>query len=305
MTASMPRWMSLLFESTTGARHEGLAAYFPESARGRLRPRKGERVFWVEYNKIGFVGNNDGTMVPINAWSVTSTPGNVFDPRKLSSLVDAIESGDRPLVYPGYADFDMDDGALVAIIRDGNHRTLAPFAAGAADSWVMMSEATRQMIDRGRDRHADVIYRAIRKAQRDARAPMIQRARASRLRKSFPAMEELRSAEARYDAISTALGEHCRTMLRRYGPARSAWSLNDQLQRAALFWNLRMKEIYERDRGEWERLVMEDASMIRAHSLENERTALVAALHDMRAQAGLDPRTERLDPATGTVQRRA
>lgn len=304
MKPHIPRWMQRLFESLTGARHEGFAAYFPESASGRIQPRRGERIFWTDDGGLGFVGNTDGTMVPIDAWHIEATPENTFHPGKFSSLVDAIEGGDRPLVYPGYADLDVENGELVAIVRDGNHRTLAPFAAGATSAWVMISDNARQRVDRGDDKRADSIYRAIRKSQRAAHAPLFQRASASRLRKASPALDSLRAAEARWNAIDKAITEIQRAMLRHYGPARSGYTLDEQLQRPGLFWKSRVQEIYQSDRAEWERLVLEDTAMNQARALEEERTALYPTLYDLRTQVGMDPRTERLDPVTGIVQRR-
>jgi F-type H+-transporting ATPase subunit beta len=61
---SLPYHLRFL-EDYLGARHKGLRAYFPETAKGTLKPRKGES--WYAADGIQYLGDDDGTMVPIDA----------------------------------------------------------------------------------------------------------------------------------------------------------------------------------------------------------------------------------------------
>ena len=105
--SSLPYHLRFL-EDYLGARHKGLRAYFPETAKGTLKPRKGES--WYAAEGIQYLGDDDGTMVPIDAEHLEPMPENIFYPDKFSALVEAIEAGENPGVHPGYADTPLTVG---------------------------------------------------------------------------------------------------------------------------------------------------------------------------------------------------
>ncbi len=289
---TLPRHLRFL-EDLSGRPHDGLAAYFPETAAG-MEQHRGEYVFWA--GELGYLGNTDGTMVPVDAEGLAAMPENIWDERKFSALVDAAESGAQPVVYPGYADLFLEDGALTAQVRDGNHRTFAAVVAGAPFSWVLMSDRTKQEL--GEDGYDRALYRAIRKAQREQGAPMFKRKSASRLKGGAHA--ELLAGERRYDEITQAMTDYYSTMLRKHGRAEgTGYSLEEQLQRPQMFWRTRARELSERHDIDWH----DDPLVRQGAALERERQELWQWLWDARKAAGLDPRTERLDPASGKVVR--
>ena len=302
-SASRLPWHLRDLEVYTGADHDGLAAYFPKTAAGTLKPGRGESFYPAD--GIHYLGDDDGSMVPIDAEHLEPMPENTFDGAKFSALVDAIEGGDQPVVYPGYADLDLEDGNLVAQVRDGNHRTFAPVLAGGDMSWVMMSDATRQDLDDpARKRETEGLYRAIRKAQKDAGVTLFSRKVASRVRPSR-ALDALAAAQARKVVLDDAIVGYYRDMLRKYGRAvDTGYDLERQVERPQLFWRMRAVELRKERGVDWFDRHIDDTPATHAHAkLWDERMKL--DLYDLRRAAGLNPVTEQLDPKTRKVVQRA
>lgn len=299
-SASRLPWHLRDLEVYTGARHAGLAAYFPKTAAGTLKPGRGESFYPAD--GIHYLGDDDGSMVPVQAEHLEPMPENTFDGAKLSALVDAIAGGDQPVVYPGYADLDLEDGNLTAQVRDGNHRTFAPVLAGSDMSWVMMSDATRQDLnDPARKRETEGLYRAVRAAQKEAGAPLFQRKVASRARPS-KALQALAVAEARRIVLLAAQDAYYVAMLRTYGRAtETGHDLEHQFESPQVFWRMRLNELYKERGLDWIERTIEDAPATRAHrAAESERMKL--DLYSLRQAAGLQ-HGERLDPVTMRVVR--
>ena len=292
---ALPRHLRFLADLTE-ARHAGLEAYFPETAAGTMKPKhRGERLF--DADGISFLANGDGTMVPIEAANLEAMSENEWDAAKFSALVEAIEGREQPVVIPGYAALDIEDGALTAQVRDGNHRTFAPIAAGGGFSWVLMSDATRQELNND-PKGTELLYRAIRKAQREYGAPLFQR-RVLTKAKASPALVALAAAERRSDALENAEENYYIAMLRRWGRAEdTGFSLSDQLQRPGLFWKLRLRELSEAQQDE----VFDAPEYAVVQAERQERDALRSQLYALRAAAGLK-HGERLDPTTMQVVR--
>ena len=309
-------------EEFAGRSQDSLEFYYPQTAEGTHQPGRGERVFWTGsgYRRCGYVGREDGSMVPIRARYVEAMPGNLFDAGKLSALVDAIEDGGEPIVDPGYADLALVDatdvrqsrqspqelmnqsfaepyersdiGALTAQVRDGNHRSFAPLIAGARFTWVRISDRTRQEIMEPRasmKSYYDRLYREIRKAQKAHGAPLLRRPRKARTKH----VDGLAQAEQRYAWLESEIERLERVLLQRYddGSDWTSWSPQQRLRRAGLFWRQLLSMIRKRDRDEFERIVFEDQDYGRKAELDRERMALWSKLYDMRRKAGLDPRT--------------
>ena len=293
--APLPRHLRHL-EAYLGARHDGLAAYFPETARGALRPGRGER--WFDADGIRYLGDADGTMVPIGADDLEPMPENIFSASKLSALVDAIEAGGNPGVYPGYADLTVDGGALSAQVRDGNHRTFAPILAGGDMSWVMMSDSTRQDLDQ-RVPGSDALYRAVRAAQRAAGAPLFVRRSASRVKGGRGELDQLAAMEQRHARLASIENDYYVAMIKKWGPAEgTGFGLREQLDRPQLFWRMRVSELKAKHGSDWVFSQIYDAPEHDAFSAAaKERMEQFSALHDLRIKLGLQ-RGERLDPAT-------
>lgn len=272
-----------------------LSDYFPQSASGTLKPRKGEG-FFCAMRGICYVGNMDGTMVPIEADNLEEISGNYFDARKFSTLVDAIEHGGIVL-EPGYADLTYNDGVLGAQIQDGNHRTLAAIAAGASMSWVMISDRTRQDINAGLD---DKLYKAIRAAQKSSGVPLLKKRTLTKI-KSTPAFEALRAAEAESLEIRVAQHGYYQSMLKRFGLVkRPAASEYEQMERSELFWLMRVQELIEVQGDDWLYALEEELNTKKANARVLRRQDL--NLPDLRRAAGLQ-HGERLDPVTMMVVR--
>ncbi len=284
-------------DDLASAPHGDLADYFPETAAGALRPRRGESLYPA--GGVDFVGRDDGTMVPVDAQHLEPMPENIWDAGKFATLVEAAESGREPAVDPGYADLTLEGDALVAQVRDGNHRTFAPVAAGADYSWVMVSDRTRQEIDE-RAPGSDALYRAIRAAQRRAVAPLLKRRPVGRVAPGK--REELIAAERRYRDLEVEVAEVERTLLREYGPAQRAGGgsrdLAEQLRRPGVYWRQRFNELDLDMQDE----VLDGLLGRRFRDVDAERHALGMKLYDMRREAGLK-HGERLDPDTGEVVR--
>lgn len=285
-----------------GAPHEGLAAYFPETARGALRPGRGEQ--WFSADGLSYLGDSDGTMVPILAENLEPMPQNIFDAAKLSALVEAIEEGKEPGVQPGYADLTVEDGALVAQVRDGNHRTFAPILAGGDMSWVMLSDNVRQDLDR----HApgtEALYRAIRAAQRAAGAPLFQR-RANKAKGTSVDLQRMVELEVRLDDLRRAEEDAYRKILRHVGPLNAtAWSIQDQEERPQIFCRMRLQQLVKEWGKSWlEANILSSPGYISARkTIEGavaERIGLVEEVYELRKKLGIRP-GERLDPKTRKI----
>jgi len=294
---SLPRHLRFLEDLLTAPPGD-LSDFFPETAAGTLKPRKGEDLF-CPMRGVCYVGSTDGTMVPIEAENLEEIEGNSFDAVKFSTLVDAIRHGEVVL-EPGYADLLVENGELTAQVRDGNHRTFAAIAAGASMSWVMISDSTKQDIDQGLN---DKLYRVIRAAQRAHGAPLLKKHSVSKLKKS-PALEALRVAELENIEARQTLNEFYRGQLRRFGPVEdSGRSLKEQLESAQMYWRMREGELFKAHDLEWlTKNLYEDEAYKLAQDLYKHLAG--RSLYDMRKAAGLNPDMEKLDPATMRVVRR-
>jgi hypothetical protein len=283
-------------EAYLGVRHGGLAAYFPETARGALRPGRGER--WFDADGIRYLGDADGTMVPIEAGELEPMPENIFSADKLSALVDAIEAGESPGVYPGYADLTLENGTLTAQVRDGNHRTFAPVLAGGDMSWVMMSDSTRQDLDQ-RVLGSDALYRAVRAAQRAAGAPLFVRRSASKVKGKGGELDRLAAMEQRRVCLASIENDYYVAMLKKWGRAEdTGFDLQSQLERPQIFWRMRICELKAEHGPDWVSTHIYDTPEHDAFSAAaKERMEQFSALYDLRMKLGLQ-RGERLDPAT-------
>ncbi len=297
---SLPRAMASLQDlASSGSGHIG--DFFPESATGELRAAPGEALFVA--GGLAFVGPTDGTMVPVDAHAFEAMSENLWDADKLAALVDAAQGSGRVQLHPGYVDLDLEDGQLVAQVRDGNHRTVAPLLAGASPSWALLSSRTRQDLDKSRgDRGLEALYRALRRAQREAGAPEFTRRRASRLRGTPREREALRRSEAKLIALRAREDALYQDLLRTWGPYEGHYSLEEQLQRPQLFWRLRLKELAGAHGDDW----VWDTPLASSDALELEGVHrqlqdLSPAMYDLRRSMGLNPVTERLDPETGEV----
>ena len=293
--SSLPYHLRFL-EDYLGARHKGLRAYFPETAKGTLKPRKGES--WYASEGIQYLGDDDGTMVPIDAENLEPMPENIFYPDKFSALVEAVETGENPGVHPGYADLDVEDGALTAQVRDGNHRTFAAIAAGAPMSWVMMSDRNRQEINQ-REPGSESLYRAIRAAQKAAGVPLFTREAASKAKGPKKELDRLAAMQARRMELEAIEEDYYRAMLRKWGRVeQTGYSLSEQLERAQIFWAERVRELKEKHGTEWIQENLRDTPEYEAKNAAwKERSAQFSDLYDLRQKMGLK-RGERLDPVT-------
>jgi hypothetical protein len=287
------RFLDDLAESPTGE----LADFFPETARNKKKPRKGEMIF--EAGGIGYVGNRDGRMVPIAAENLVPMEENLWDRTKFATLVEAVRQRGDILVDPGYADLWEEDGQLQAQVRDGNHRVFAPIVAGEDVSWVLMSDRTTQELDeRQGGTKSDRLYTLIRKAQKEAGAPLFQRKKTAQVKRSgaaSAAVDELRTLEARSLEIERLETAYYQDMLRKHGfvPFRDE---AQQLANPQMYWKLRLKEL-AKERGE-DRVYGQFRNA--AHEKrQKEAMELFSRIYDLRQKAGIDPRTHRIDPATG------
>ena len=293
--SALPRHLRFL-DGLLGARHKGLATYFPETARGTLQPGPGER--WFSVDGIRYLGDTDGTMVPIDAEQLEPMPENIFSAPKLSALVEAIEAGENPGVQPGYADLTVEGGALSAQVRDGNHRTFAPILAGAPMSWVMMSDNTRQDIDQ-RVAGSDALYRSIRAAQKAAGAPLFVRRSASRVKGNAADINRLAEMEQQRLDLATAEHDYATKMLHQWGPVEhTGFSLAQQLERPQIFWRTRLAELKELHGTDWVYDTIYNTPTHAALSAAlKARSEQFPVLYDLRMKLGLK-RGERLDPLT-------
>ena len=120
--------------------------------------RYGRKVIWQV---------TPGRAVKIDPDYVVSMPENIFDPDKLAAIVDAVESGDKPVFDVGYGTVrvigerdvaesqeafergetltqrpldDDDIGKLLFTVRDGNHRVFGALIAGERHVWMHLSD---------------------------------------------------------------------------------------------------------------------------------------------------------------------
>lgn len=294
----LPRHLRFL-ESFTGARHKALKHYFPRTAAGALKPSRGEGLFTTE--SVYFVGPLDGTMIPIQADNLEPMPENIFYADKFSALVDALQDQRDLVLDPGYADLTVEDGQLVAQVRDGNHRTFAPVVAGSSLVWVLLSDNTRQSIN-DRTPGSDATYRAIRAAQKDADAPLFKRQTHTKA-KPTKAFQELAAAERALLQLREDADAYYSKMLRTHGKATAGFNLSEQLERPQLFWRMRLQELKEEHGAEWVFDHVHDTPEGRAQQERNARLSpLVSSLQELRQKAGLRY-GEQLDPTTMQVVR--
>jgi hypothetical protein len=294
---SLPSHLRFL-EQYADADPGDLADFYPQTAEDEIQPGPREDVFWAD--GIGYLGDKDGTMVPVDAEHLEPMPENIFDAEKFSTLVAAIRQGRHPVVLPGYSNLSLEDGELDAQVRDGNHRTFAAIVAGSPFSWVAMSAQTVQDLNEERTPYMNKLYAAIRKTQAAHDAPLFKRKQLPRVKRGAD-LSELRETERRYDESREALREYYVAMLDRFGSLVGAsWSASDQRKRPQLFWKLRIRELYEERGADWVWEKIHDTDVARrAQAVQEDITALGSKLYEMRQAAGLDPRAERLDPSTG------
>jgi len=283
--------------------HQGLAAHFPKTAAGQQAVGPHEEVFWA--GDIGYLGRRDGSMVPVAAENLEPIQENIFTPEKFAALTDAIRQRLLPVVDPGYAHLSLEDGQLVAQIRDGHHRTLAAVAAGAAFSWVMMSDHDRQLLDESEGQpELERLYRAIRKAQRAHDAPEFKRKTRSRIKKNAPVLAELIAAERRWIEVEALIFTMLHRLFTIYGHPQTGYDIEDQLRRPHIFWNKRLGELLAEHGRDWlYETYGQSAEAQQLNALRDERSSLHVRLYDLRRAAGINPITEKLDPNTGTVVR--
>jgi len=120
--------------------------------------RYGRKVIWQV---------TPGRAVKVDPDYVVSMPENTFDPDKLAAIVEAVESGDKPVFDVGYGTvrvigerdvaesqeaFDRDEtltqrpldeddiGQLLFTVRDGNHRVFGALIAGESHVWMHLSD---------------------------------------------------------------------------------------------------------------------------------------------------------------------
>ena len=275
-----------------------LADYYPETAAGTLPVYDGDELFSA--GGLAYIAAGDGRLVPVDAEGLEPMEENIWDPNKLAALVDAAESGSEYEVIPGYADLWMDDGTLMAQVRDGNHRTFAPILAGSDFSWVWISDRTKQELDE-RAPGTEKLYRAIRAAQRAHGAPQFKRRKWGRIKKESEA--DLLQAERRYVELGEGIDEIYRNLLKQYGFPERGQSPQEQLRRPMVFWSERAKELRNEKGMDWyiENLVL-SPSKEELKKLREERVALGSRLYDLRQAAGLQ-HGESLDPSTGAIVR--
>ncbi len=277
------RWIERALE---GAQVHALEDYFPATARGELQARRGEIL--VEAGDLIMVGPGDGTVVPIDAANLEAMPENIFDFDRLLTLVDAASASPGTYTFDmGYADVTLEHGALVAQVRDGNHRTFGAALVGADPVPVMLSDNVSQQLRAGEQ---DALYRAIRKAQRDQGLPQLTR---RRQKAKGTAVAALAAAEQDLLDAQAALLEAQQDFLRRWGFHESGYPAEEQLARAGVFWRERARAI-GREALEGDELVD------RIWALNEQRAEAAARARAAREAAGLD-RQQRYDPATGRV----
>lgn len=135
--------------------------------------RYGRKVIWQV---------TPGRAVKIDPDYVVSMPENIFDPDKLAAVVDAVQSGEKPVFDVGYGTvrvigerdvaesqeafergetltqrpLDEDDlGKLLFTVRDGNHRVFGALIAGERHVWMHLSDNDVQDVrEWQRDRRA-------------------------------------------------------------------------------------------------------------------------------------------------------
>jgi hypothetical protein len=297
--------------------HEGLAEYYPDTARGKLKPHRTERVFYAGYGyrKIGYTGPADGTMVPVEARYVVPRHLNIFSGDKLSALVESIRDGDQPIVNAGYGFFsivdrsdiresreyagdhlgdpydDDDLGELTVQIRDGNHRTFAALVAGAPFTWVKLSDSDKKDIfnpDPSRKREMDKLYRAIRKAQREAGAPLLTKSRKPRGYKK--AQTQLQVAEAREKSIDDDIHKIQVALLREldeYNKSYSFLSPERREKEAGLYLYFLMEDLQKEDFRKYMEIRQNHPLHKALEVLESERAEMSRRLYDLRKAAGV------------------
>jgi phage protein U len=135
-----------------------LAEYFAmqqqEASQHGDTKRFGRRVVWI---------GMDGALIAVDGKYARAIDGNIFDRKKLSSVVNAIETGQRPTLVVGYGDLSLIDanmvkedqeafdrgelmsdrpleesdiGKFLYQIRDGNHRVFGALIAGEKKVWM-------------------------------------------------------------------------------------------------------------------------------------------------------------------------
>lgn len=120
--------------------------------------RYGRKVIWQV---------TPGRAIKIDPDYVVSMPENIFDPDKLAAIVDAVQSGEKPVFDVGYGTVRVigerdvaesqeafergetltqrpldegDIGKLLFTVRDGNHRVFGALIAGERHVWMHLSD---------------------------------------------------------------------------------------------------------------------------------------------------------------------
>ena len=289
----LPRHLEFL-EGLTGHKNNGFKFYFTKKL------KRSERESFYDSGGIRYLGDNDGSMVPIEANNLEPVNENMWHGDKFSAIVDAIEAGENPIVYPGYANLDIEDGELCAQVMDGNHRTFAPIAAGSNMSWIIMSDSTKQYMN-DRESGSDALYKAIRKAQKEAGVTLFNRNTITKL-KSSPSMEKLIEAERVNLELRKDKAEYERKILRKYGKAeRVGRTLEEQLENPQMYFRMRLGELNEKHGSSWIYNNIENTNAYRSLK-EREKSNNFSDLYDLRVKAGLK-HGEWFNPETGRVEK--
>lgn len=267
--------------------------FYPQSASGQLSPHRTEMYF--DADLATFIGDNDGSVVPINPENVNAMPENIFDPEKLRAVADAVEGGHQPVFYAGYGDVWLEDGELHAQARDGNHRTFGAMIGGASPAYLIIMSNTLQDLE---EPFSDKLYRAIRRAQREAGIPQWKRRRKQGRRKvAKKHLEPLLEAERAVLTAQEDIDKARRYVLQKFSDLTDAEI--SELDSYGL--RVRTKLLWQNLSDEDLDTVAEDEMVSVMGILERQREQAWSRAYDLRQAAGLDPRTQRLDPETGQV----
>jgi hypothetical protein len=219
----------------------------------------------------------------------------IFDPEKLRAVADAVEGGHQPVFYAGYGDVWLEDGELHAQARDGNHRTFGAMIGGASPAYLIIMSNTLQDLE---EPFSDKLYRAIRRAQREAGIPQWKRRRKQGRRKvAKKHLEPLLEAERAVLTAQEDIDKARRYVLQKFSDLTDAEI--SELDSYGL--RVRTKLLWQNLSDEDLDTVAEDEMVSVMGILERQREQAWSRAYDLRQAAGLDPRTQRLDPETGQV----
>ena len=157
----------------------------------------------------------------------------------------------------------------------------------------MLSDSDKQDIfnpDPSRKRAMDKLYRAIRKAQREAGAPLLTRPRKPRGWKK--AQAQLQVAEAREKSIDDDIRKIQVALLREfdeYNKSYSFISLEEREKRPGLYLSFLMGDFRKEDLRGFVNFLRNHPLHKALEALESERTEMSHKLYDLRKAAGVRP----------------